>query len=246
MNTCVVIPARNEANTIREVVLTARHQVHQVIVVDDGSEDGMIDRIRDLDLILIQRPAPGGKGAALADGFSAALDTGAQAVITLDGDGQHDPHAIGRLIEAHQACPGHLVLGARIVNRQNQPGIRRFANRFADFWISWASGQRLPDSQTGFRLYPRSLLETVHPSTKPRHGFVFETTMLIEGAHNGFPFVSVAVESIYRPGIRASYFRPGRDVWEIFWHVFWKIVSRGLYLPGLYRMIRYPARIYPG
>lgn len=246
MNTCAVIPARNEANTIREVVLAARHQVRLVIVVDDGSEDDTVDRIRDLDLILVQRSKPGGKGAALADGFAAALDTGAEAVVTLDGDGQHDPAAISRLIEAHYAYPGHLILGARIVNRQNQPGIRWFANRFADFWISWASGQRIPDSQTGFRLYPRTLLETVHPSTKPRHGFVFETDMLIEGARNNFPCVSVAVESIYLPGARPSYFQPVRDVWEIFWLVFWKMVLRGFYPQGLFRMIRYKARIYPG
>jgi glycosyltransferase involved in cell wall biosynthesis len=244
MKTAAVIPARNESRTIREVAATSLEQVDQVIVVDDGSTDGTTDCLAGLDVTVIRRPQSGGKAAALAAGFRQALADQCDLVVTLDGDGQHDPADIGRLLGAARAWPDHLVIGARIRQRHRQPGIRKFANRFADFWISWASGQRVPDSQTGFRAYPRALLDTVQPSTLRRHGFVFETAMLIDGARAGHPCVAVAIDSVYHDDARPSYFKPGKDVWEIFWFVFWRIVLKGLYLPGLWRMLTAPARFH--
>ncbi len=244
MTLAAVIPARNEARTIGSVVSGARHLVDYLFVVDDGSDDATSEILAGLDVTVIRHKAPRGKAAALASGFEAALATDATGILTLDGDGQHDPAAIPDLVEALEFFPEHLVLGARIVERNSQPGIRRFANRFADFWISWASGQRVPDSQTGFRIYPRRLVEKVRPSTRRRHGFVFESQMLIDGARAGFPCVGVPIRAIYGDVSRPSYFRPGRDVWEIFWMVWWKIWFRGLYLPGLWQVIRHPARMH--
>ena len=244
MKTAAVIPALNEARTIRQVAEQARRQVDQVIVIDDGSTDRTSAELKDLDVALIRRDTPGGKAAALALGFERALADGSDCVVTLDGDGQHNPDDIARLIEAARAHPQDLVIGARLRQRHRQPGLRKFANRFADFFVSWASGQRVPDSQTGFRVYPRKLLQQVRPSTARRHGFVFETAMLIDGARAGHPCLAVPIDSVYQEGARPSHFRPGKDVWEIFWFVFWRILLRALYLPGLWRMIRRPARIH--
>lgn len=242
MSVCVVIPARNEAATIRAVAETARRHADRVIVVDDGSEDNTTARLEGLDVEILRRREAGGKAAALADGFEMALAGDARWIVTLDGDGQHAPDDIPRMLAAAQAHDGCLVLGARVRKRHRQPGIRHFANRFADFWVSWASGQRVPDSQTGYRVYPRALLEQVRPSTARRHGFVYETAMLIDGARAGHPCVAVAVDSVYHDDARPSYFRPGRDVWEIVWFIFWRILLRGLYLPGLWRTATRPAR----
>jgi len=246
MSVCAVIPARNEGRTIADVVNQTLLTVDRVIVVDDGSDDDTVARLDGLAVDILRRPAAGGKAAALADGFALALKGECSAVVTLDGDGQHDPADVPRLLEAARAYPDHLVLGARIRQRHHQPAIRHFANRFADFFVSWASGQRVPDSQTGFRVYPRRLLDAVRPSTEKRHGFVYETAMLIDGARAGFPCVAVAIDSVYRAEARPSYFRPGRDVWEIFLFVFWRIVRRALYLPGLWRMLRTPTRFSQG
>ncbi|MDZ7789082.1 MAG: glycosyltransferase family 2 protein [Xanthomonadales bacterium] len=242
MTTAAVIPAHNEIRTIRALVEAVRGKVDLVIVVDDGSSDGTGEAVADLDIRLIRHDTAGGKAAALAAGFEAALSAGAERVATLDGDGQHDPRDLDRLLRAARQHPDHLVVGARVRQRHRQPGIRRFANRFADFWISWAGGQRLPDSQSGYRVYPRGLLEQVRPSTARRHGFVFETAMLIDGSRAGFPAIAVEIDSIYRDDARPSYFRPGKDVWEIFCFVFWRILLAGLYPRGLWRMITRPAR----
>lgn len=244
MSVWAVIPARNEAATIRSVADGAARHVDRVVVVDDGSDDGTLDRLAGLDIDALRRDRAGGKAAALAGGFAHALDGGATCVVTLDGDGQHDPSDIPRLLEAAAQWSDHLVLGARIRQRHRQPGIRRFGNRFADFFVSWASGQRVPDSQTGFRVYPRALVERVRPSTRRRHGFVFETALLIDGARAGFPCVAVAVDSIYADQARPSHFRPGRDVWEIFWFVWWRIWLWGLYPPGLWRMLTRRAKFH--
>jgi len=242
MTTAAVIPAHNEVRTIRPLAEAVLAKVDTVIVVDDGSTDGTGEAVADLGLRLLRHDSAGGKAAALAAGFAAALEAGAERVATLDGDGQHDPDELDRLLEAARAHPDHLVVGARVRRRHRQPGIRRFANRFADFWISWASGQRLPDSQSGYRVYPRGLLERVRPSTSPRHGFVFETAMLIDGSRAGYPALAVEIDSIYLDNARPSYFRPGKDVWEIFWFVFCRILLSGLYPQGLWRMITRPAR----
>lgn len=244
MKIAAVIPALNEARTIRQVAEQTQRQVDQVIVIDDGSTDQTSAELEGLDVTLIRRDTPGGKAAALAIGFERALADGSDCVVTLDGDGQHNPNDIARLVEAANAHPEDLVIGARLRQRHRQPGIRKFANRIADFFVSWASGQRVPDSQTGFRAYPRKLLQNVQPSTARRHGFVFETAMLIDGARAGHPCLAVPIDSVYQEGARPSHFRPGKDVWEIFWFVFWRILLRALYLPGLWRMITRPARIH--
>ncbi len=244
MSCWAVIPARNEGQTIREIASSTRAYVDGLIVVDDGSEDDTAAQLEGLDLVRLSHQESRGKAAALATGFGYALSQGAASVVTLDGDGQHDPADIPRLREAADAWPDHLVIGARLRERHHQPGIRRFANQTADFWISWASGQRVPDSQTGFRLYPAALLRAVHPSVQRRHGFVYEAAMLIDGARAGFRCVAVAIDSVYRKGARPSFFRPGMDVWEIFWFVFRRIVLRALCLPSLWRMLITPTRFH--
>jgi glycosyltransferase involved in cell wall biosynthesis len=244
VTTAAIIPARNEERTIREVADAARAGVDLVIVVDDGSTDRTVDCLSGLDVIVLSHESARGKAAALASGFERAVAENADRVVTLDGDGQHDPADIPRLLDAARAHPDHIVIGARVRQRHRQPKSRRFANRFADFWVSWASGQPVADSQTGFRVYPRALLDAVRPSTRKRHGFVYETAMLVDGARAGFPCIAVAIDSVYRDDARPSYFRPGRDIWEIFWFIFWRILLRALYLPGLWRALRRSARFH--
>jgi len=244
VTTAAIIPARNEERTIREVADAARAGVDLVIVVDDGSTDRTVDCLSGLDVIVLSHESARGKAAALASGFERAVAENADRVVTLDGDGQHDPADIPRLLDAARAHPDHIVIGARVRQRHRQPKTRRFANRFADFWVSWASGQPVADSQTGFRVYPCALLDAVRPSTRKRHGFVYETAMLVDGARAGFPCIAVAIDSVYRDDARPSYFRPGRDIWEIFWFIFWRILLRALYLPGLWRALRRSARFH--
>lgn len=233
----VVVPARNEARSIRAVAGGCLAHASVVIVIDDASSDGTAAALQGLPVTLLRSDVRLGKGGALARGFAAAVQAGAQAVITVDGDGQHDPADIPAFIAAANRYPCHLILGARTKQRQRAPRARLWANRIADFWISWAAGQAVRDTQCGHRLYPAELLRGNDvPATLPR-GFVFESEMLIAAAWRGFPVVSLPIESRYPPQARASHFRPAQDIWAITCMVFWKIVGRGLYPVGLVRSL---------
>ena len=211
----IVIPARNEAGSLRAVAAACLSQVRLVIVVDDASIDGTIDSVADLPLIALRSPIHLGKGGALTAGFRVALDHDALAVVTLDGDGQHDAADIPAFLDAANRYPEAVIVGARIRERARAPLARRFANRIADFWISRAAGVAIHDSQCGYRLYPRDVLTSVQASTRPDDGFVFESEMLIDSAWRGFGVIALPIESRYPANARASHFRPARDIWRI-------------------------------
>lgn len=237
-NIAVVIPAYNEAATIRDVVIRVLEQCPWVIVVDDGSSDDTVAHLDGLNVTVLRNTRNEGKAASLWKGMCHALDKGAEAVITLDGDGQHDPADIPRLIAAATANPHAIIIAARLKNREAAPRSRLFANNFADFWISWAAGQWVHDSQSGFRLYPAALLRTLTPRKDRRYGFVFESEVLIIGVRRGFRTLSVPVASIYQVGARPSHFRPVADISLIVRMVAWKLFTRGGYFPGLFRALR--------
>ena len=193
----VVIPAFNEAATIRDVVQRTLQCSEHVIIVDDGSEDGTAEAIRDLPTTLIRRDRNGGKAAALILGFGRALEDGAAAVITLDADGQHFPEEIPLFLEAFRQHPDHVIVGSRLWNRAAVPGIRYWANRLATFWVSWASGVHLQDAQSGFRLYPAALLRSVSAGHGTLQGFTFESEFLINAARAGFGISFVNIKVTY-------------------------------------------------
>lgn len=252
----VLIPALNEALRIREVVQAALTQCPRVIVVDDGSDDGTAACIADLPVTLIRHGQRMGKGAALRDGFQAALRMGARGIVTLDGDGQHDPADIPRLIAAAQRHPRHIVIGARLRRREQQPWLRRLANGFGDWGIGWACGYRIADSQSGLRYYPA---EVAALEQLPGEDFVYEAELLISAARQlGIRSVSVPIEARYAEvhavaalatptadvdastptmPLRRSHFRPLRDLWRIVRHVAARIFERG-HLRADYRAMR--------
>jgi glycosyltransferase involved in cell wall biosynthesis len=239
MRFCVVIPAYNEAATIRDLAERALRHCPRVIVVDDGSTDGTSRELDGLPVRRLRNAHNLGKAASLWRGAQAALEQGAETVVTLDGDGQHAPEDIPRLIAAAQQNPGSIVIGARLADRHAIPKLRYFANRAAVFALSWACGQRLDDSQSGFRVYPAGLLrKLVIPHDRP-HSFVFESQVLIEAARLGHRCVMVPIAAIYRPGARASHFRH-IDTLRIARMVAWKLLLRGFNLRGFYHAFLKP------
>ena len=238
MREAAVIPANNEAPTIRGVVERTLAQLTEVIVVDDGSTDGTAQALAGLPVTLIRNPRNLGKAASLWRGIALALAEGAEAVVTLDADGQHRPEDIPRLLAAHRRDPAALVVGARLHNAVGIPSERYYANRFANFWIAWAAGQRVHDSQSGFRVYPAPLLRALPERIGHAASFVFESEVLIEAGRRGTRLEWVPIPAIYEASGRPSHFRPVADVALITRMVAWKLLSRGLYLRGLLRSLR--------
>ncbi|ULA62750.1 MAG: Glycosyl transferase family 2 [Nitrospira sp.] len=230
----VVIPAYNEAPTVRDVALRARRQGRHVVVVDDGSTDGTAEAVADLDVALLKNEKNLGKAGSLCRGFELALAGGAAGVITLDADGQHAPEEIPLLIERARAEPGALLIGARRRDQRKLSVWRYAANRIADFWIGWAAGAPIEDSQSGFRLYPATLLRAIDVPHERARSFVFESEILIEAARRAMAIRAVSITVASRSGPRLSHFRPVLDIVRITRMVAWKILSRGLPLSGLW------------
>ncbi|MEJ2619955.1 MAG: glycosyltransferase family 2 protein [Candidatus Thiodiazotropha sp.] len=237
MQTAIVIPVYNESATIRDVATAALQQTENVIIVDDGSADDSQSQLEGLKVHLLRHEKNRGKATALQSGFEHASKLNAEAVITLDGDGQHNPAEIPHLIKAAQDNPNCIIIAARLKQRQNAPKLRLFANRFADFWVSWAAGYPVTDSQSGFRLYPTAVLRDVRLNTSKEKGFVFESEIVIEAASHSFYSVSVPVDSIYHIGRRQSHYKPWTDTWRIVRMIAWRLIKRGLYLEGLFRSL---------
>jgi glycosyltransferase involved in cell wall biosynthesis len=234
----VVIPAYNEVRTIRDLVERTLMQVKHVIVVDDGSSDGTAHPLVGLAITLIKHDNNQGKAASLWDGMREANKRQITAIVTLDGDGQHLPEDIPRLVQYFRQVPNRIVIGSRLHEKANIPRARYNANRFANFWVSWAAGYPICDSQSGFRVYPADLLDKVSVAHHRSSGFVFESEILIEAGRLGITSAPISISAIYLPQARASHFRPVVDIARIVRMIAWKIISRGFYPSGLWRSLQ--------
>lgn len=221
----VVIPALNEELAIRGVVQSVLAICPNVILVDDGSTDATLERVADLPITVIRHATPLGKGQGLRDGFRKARALGFDAVVAMDGDGQHLAEDIPRLLAAARHHPEHIVIGARIRNKESQPKARRRANAIADWGISWGCGVPVADTQSGQRYYPLRALELADLEADD---FVFEAAVLIAAAREKkLGIVSVPIESRYLGEFRLSHFRPVRDVTRITWYTIKRVVHYG-------------------
>lgn len=249
MPAAIVIPAYNEARTIRGIAERSLRQCALVIVVDDGSTDGTSAALEGLGVQLLRHDRNEGKAASLWDGFQHALARNVDAVVTLDGDGQHQPEDVSRMLLAAGDHPHRVIVAARLIGRESYPTARRRANLFADFWISWASGHPIADSQSGQRLYPAALLRQIQVRHDAGAAFTFESEALIQAARLDYTTVAVPIAALYDPAGRPSHFRPVRDVARIAAMLAGNLLAKGLYPMGLWRSLRLPARfadVLPG
>ena len=244
--TIVVIPAYNEAATIRDLVERALKVMSEVVVVDDGSTDSTVARLEGLPVVVLQNERNVGKAASLWKGFDHAFGHGAQFVVTLDGDGQHQPEDMPRLLDMAERSPHNIVIGARLHDRKNFPARRYYANQFARFWISWAAGYPIADTQSGFRVYPAPLFAKLARRDVAWNGFVFESEVLIAAGEVGVRSIAVAIPGIYPKQARPSHFRPVVDIARIVVMVAGRLLRRGMHPVGLWRSLNMPMAIEIG
>lgn len=243
MRTVVIIPAYNDAPTLAGVVLSALPHVDAVLVVDDGSTDNGAGTVYPLPVHVIAHARNQGKSASLVDGLAWALERDFDWVVTMDADGQHRGADIPRLLHAAEQRADAIVIGARVRSTGNAPLTRRCANRCADFWVSWAAGHRVLDSQSGQRVYPRALLQALALHGLARDGFTLESELIIEAARRGFHTISVPIDSIYPTGARTSYFRPVPHIWAIARMIARNLVADAFKLKGLWASLCHPATV---
>jgi glycosyltransferase involved in cell wall biosynthesis len=232
---CVLSPCLNEEAAIQSVVESVLALGAPVIVIDDGSDDRTPDIVAALPVTLLRHTQRRGKGEALRRGFREALRQGYDAVVTMDGDGQHLASDIPRIAAAAARYPDHIVIGARLLDKEQQPKGRRRANAVADWGVSWACAQPVADTQSGQRWYPRAALDLVD---LPAENFVFEAAILIVASREKkIGVVSVPIASRYHGEFRHSHFNPVRDVTRITVYTIGRIMHYG-HIIGSYRRSR--------
>jgi glycosyltransferase involved in cell wall biosynthesis len=208
-----LIPAYRGAASVGAVVAGTRAQVAHVIVVDDGSGDETAARAADAGAEVLRHPTNLGKGAAILTGLRALGATGIGRTITLDVDGQHLPEEIPRLLAASDADPQAIIVGVRQKAGQEIAAANRFGNWIADRLLRAIAGRPLPDTQSGFRVYP--VAATLALGAQGSR-YDFETEVLIRAARRGIDVVGVPVRVYYPPvAERVSHFRPWRDTLRI-------------------------------
>ena len=194
MKVCALAPVFNEAEHIAEVVRGCRRHV-PVVVIDDGSADGSAELAADAGAEVLRQPENMGKGLALRRGFQYALDAGYDAVVTLDGDGQHDPADLPHFIAAAERDPSlGLVIGCRMFDVRGMPLARVFANRAMSAVVSRLCHQTVLDTQSGYRLIRACVLRRLR-LTATRYDI--ESELLIQACQRGFRVQEIAIATRY-------------------------------------------------
>jgi glycosyltransferase involved in cell wall biosynthesis len=213
---CIIVPTYNNDRTLKDVLtrIFVVSEGNDVIVVNDGSTDQTAAILTELGscIITLSFEKNRGKGYALRQGFKTAIARGFENAITIDSDGQHFPEDIQQLLETANKNPGALLMGSRNMKQDDVPGKSSFGNKFSNFWFWVETGHKLPDTQTGFRLYPLNAIKNVKLFT---HKFETEIEVIVKLAWQGIKIIPVNVNVKYDIENRVSHFRPFKDFTRI-------------------------------
>lgn len=195
VNPCVIIPAYNESKAIAGVVEQVRRMNLHVLVIDDGSDDDTLAKAQAAGAAVLRNPRNLGKGASLIAGFKYALGGNYDSVIIMDGDGQHLPQEIPSFLKMADLPDIDVICGNRMGMAKNMPWVRVLTNKFMSWLISVIIGQKIPDTQCGFRLIKRRALEKINLRTSK---YEIESEILIQSARLRFKIESIPIKSVYK------------------------------------------------
>lgn len=201
MNIWIVIPAYNEEKNLGKLLDELKGKLLPVLVVDDGSTDNTVEVAKKNGVLLIRNPLNLGKGAALKTAIDFLLEQdNFDYIITMDADGQHSPVNIEDFLA--QAGKGEdFVIGNRMGNPIGMSKTRLLTNKFMSWLISKIARQNITDTQCGFRLIKRDVLEKIEIKSDK---FQAESEMIIKVSRNGIRIKSIPIKSIYFPGRRSK------------------------------------------
>jgi glycosyltransferase involved in cell wall biosynthesis len=211
---CVLIPTYNNSAALKNVIDSVLEYTTSIVVVNDGSTDSTKDILSNYTFIPIQHHSKNlGKGKALQTGFSKGVELGYDYAISIDSDGQHLASDLEQFLDALEQNKNAIIIGNRNMNVDHVPTKSNFGKRFSNFWFKVETGKDLPDTQSGYRLYPiKQLANKYYFSTK----FEFEIEIIVRAVWKGMDVISVPVKVYYAPpDERVSHFRPFKDFTRI-------------------------------
>lgn len=194
MKGCVLIPSFNESKTIFDLISRIKDYGLDVIVIDDGSTDSTRELASRAGAEVICHPKNHGKGAALQTGFNRVISRDYDFIITMDGDGQHHPEDIAKFLQYYAFGTSDILIGNRMDFPETMPYVRWLTNRFMSMLISSLCKQYIPDSQCGFRLMKKKVLEDIALSTS---NYEIESEFLIQASKSNYRIASIPIQTIY-------------------------------------------------
>ncbi len=199
-STIAIIPAYNEEKNIGVVIEKCKRYINNIIVIDDGSIDNTATIAKGAGATVIINKENIGKTGSLKKGFNKGLKEGVAIFVLLDADGQHNPQEIPSFLK--KIDEGYdLVIGARKFQPELMPFIRVFANTISSYLVSLISGVKIIDSQSGYRVIKREVLEKI---TLTSTGFQSDTEIIVKAAKHGFKIGFVPIDTIYHPEARSK------------------------------------------
>ncbi len=209
---CVIVPTYNNHKTLERALDSILAYTSHILIVNDGSTDATNQILKNYSqLVQIHHKKNLGKGIALRNGFKKAIELKYQYAITIDSDGQHFASDIPKFIDAIVKEPKVLLIGSRNMTTDDIPKKSSFGNKFSNFWFWFETGNKLDDTQSGYRLYPLFLIPKNYHTKK----FEFEIEVIVRSAWKGIVVKNIPIQVLYDPTERVSHFRPFKDFTRI-------------------------------
>ncbi len=191
----VCIPAFNEEKTIGEIVEKSLQYADKVIVCNDGSTDKTGQKAKEKGAVIINHKKNLGYGAAIITLFEEARKQNAEIMITLDGDGQHNPEQIPTLVSALTENNVDVVIGSRFLDKNtNSPGYRKTGIKIITSASNFETNFKVSDSQSGFRAYSKNAIDAIHPTEE---GMAVSTEILLKASNKGLSVAEVPISISY-------------------------------------------------
>jgi len=223
--TLAIIPCYNEAVTIGSVVLKVKNHVDQVLVIDDGSIDDTAKIARAAGAHVISHKKNYGKSAAIKNGFKYALDKGFDYVVTIDGDGQHNPDEIPFVLGNLMNNDHDIIVGFRSGNDTEMPGWRKIGKNVLDYTTSFGNGGYVTDSQNGFRAFNKKAVKALIPELNGK-AFSVESEQLIKAHELGLEVSHANVTCKYKDLKKTSTKNPASHGFSVLSYVIWLVAER--------------------
>ena len=222
--TLAIVPCYNEGATIGSVVLKAKSHVDKVLVVDDGSGDDTAKVAKKAGARVISHKMNRGKSVAIKTGFKYALDKGYDYVVTIDGDGQHNPDEIPTVIEDILNNGSDISIGYRTGNGSEMPMWRRIGKRVLDYATGFGSGGHVTDSQCGFRAFNKKAIESLNQKLNSKK-FSTESEQLIRAHEIGLKVSQKNITCKYK-NLNTSTKDPVLHGFSVLSYIIWLIAEQ--------------------
>ncbi len=209
---CVIVPTYNNDKTLQRVLNSVLQFTSNIIIVNDGATDLTVAILKEYSqLVQIHHLKNSGKGVALRNGFKKAIELNYHYAITIDSDGQHFASDIPKFVDFIEKEDNVLLIGSRNMSHNDVPKKSSFGNKFSNFWFWFETGNKLQDTQSGYRMYPLQLIPKKYFTTK----FEFEIEVIVRSAWKGISVKNIPIQVLYDSSERVSHFRPFKDFTRI-------------------------------